>query len=58
MGNPAHPERRAELEASAPWLDDEHFTLLDDDGPTKEREEERPKRYDHTQRIWCPRGAA
>lgn len=59
MGNPAHPEQQEELEAGAPWLEDEHVTLLEDETPSRtERESERPKRYDETQRIWCPAGRA
>ena len=40
-------------EADVAWLDEEHVTLIDD-GAGSERDDEQPKRYEHTQRIWCP----
>jgi hypothetical protein len=56
-GTPPPPPAAARLrisgESSAVWLDDEHVTLLEESAEPG-RATAREKRYDDTQRIWCP----
>jgi hypothetical protein len=44
---------RSSGESSAIWLEAEHVTLLEDDAESG-MAAAREKRYDDTQRIWCP----
>jgi hypothetical protein len=50
---PAAARVRNSGESSAVWLDDEHVTLLEESAEPG-RASAREKRYDDTQRIWCP----
>jgi hypothetical protein len=52
MDKPEHTgaTHEVELEAGVVWLEDEYFTLIEDEPSDTERR----SRYDDTQRIWCP----